>query len=50
MRSLGYGVSSGLLGYLVDEEGNINFPFVGKINVASMTTSAAAEKIQTALQ
>ncbi len=49
MRSLGYGVSSGLLGYLVDEEGNINFPFVGKINVSSMTTSSAAEKIQAAL-
>jgi polysaccharide export outer membrane protein len=49
MRSLGYGVSSGLLGYLVDEEGNINFPFVGKINVVSLTTSEAAEKIQAAL-
>jgi len=49
MRSLGYGVSSGLLGYLVDEEGNINFPFVGKINVASLTTSEAAVKIQEAL-
>jgi polysaccharide export outer membrane protein len=49
MRSLGYGVSSGLLGYLVDEEGNINFPFVGKINVGSLTTSEAADRIQTAL-
>jgi len=49
MRSLGYGVSSGLLGYLVDEEGNINFPFVGKINVASLTTAEAAVKIQEAL-
>lgn len=49
MRSIGYGVSSGLLGYLVDEEGDINFPFVGKINVVSMTTSEAAVKIQKAL-
>lgn len=49
MRSLGYGVSSGLLGYLVDEEGNINFPFVGKINVASLTTADAAVKIEEAL-
>ncbi len=49
MRSLGYGVSSGLLGYLVDEEGNINFPFVGKINLVSLTTAEAAVKIQEAL-
>ncbi|MDZ7634175.1 MAG: polysaccharide biosynthesis/export family protein [Bacteroidales bacterium] len=49
MRSQSYGVSSGLLGYLVDEEGSIDFPFVGKINVASMTTSEAAVKIQKAL-
>jgi polysaccharide export outer membrane protein len=49
MRSGTYGVSSGLLGYLVDEEGNINFPFVGNINVGSMTTAQAAEKIQKAL-
>jgi polysaccharide export outer membrane protein len=49
MRSSSYGVSSGLLGYLVDEEGNINFPFVGNINVGSMTTAQAAEKIQKAL-
>lgn len=49
MRSSSYGVSSGLLGYLVDEGGNINFPFVGKINVASLTTSEASDKIQKAL-
>ncbi len=46
MRS---GVSNGVLGYLVDEKGNVNFPFVGNINVASLTTSQAAEKIQKAL-
>ena len=49
MRTGGYGTSSGLLGYLVDEEGNVNFPFVGNINVASLTTAQAAEKIQIAL-
>ena len=49
MRSSAYGVSSGLLGYLVDEEGNISFPFVGNINVGTLTTSQAAEKIQKAL-
>jgi len=49
MRTASYGTSSGLLGYLVDEQGNINFPFVGNINVASLTTAQAAEKIQKAL-
>jgi len=49
MRTGGYGTSSGLLGYLVDEEGNVNFPFVGNIDVASLTTAQASEKIQKAL-
>jgi polysaccharide biosynthesis/export protein len=48
MRSGGYG-NSGILGYLVDEKGNVNFPFVGDINVGSLTTSQAALKIQKAL-
>jgi polysaccharide biosynthesis/export protein len=43
------GTGSGVIGYLVDEEGNINFPFVGNINVLSLTTAKAAEKIQKAL-
>ena len=43
----GYG--NGILGYLVDEAGNINFPFVGNIKVGSLTTSQASEKIQKAL-
>ena len=46
MRS---GESNGILGYLVDEAGNVNFPFVGNINVTSLTTSQAAMKIQKAL-
>ena len=46
MRS---GMTNGILGYLVDEAGNINFPFVGNINVVSLTTAKAAEKIQKAL-
>lgn len=49
MRSGGYGSSSGLLGYLVDESGNVNFPFVGNINVGGLTTAQAGEKIQKAL-
>lgn len=46
MRS---GMANGILGYLVDEAGNINFPFVGNINIVSLTTAKAAEKIQKAL-
>ena len=49
MRMGSYGSLAGLIGYLVDEDGNINFPFVGKINVESLTTAEAAEKIQKAL-
>jgi polysaccharide biosynthesis/export protein len=41
--------NSGVIGYLVDEAGNIAFPFVGGINVGGLTTSKAAEKIQKAL-
>ena len=46
MRS---GTTSGILGYLVDEMGNVNFPFVGSINVLSLTTAQAGEKIQKAM-
>jgi len=41
--------SSSMVGYLVDESGNIEFPFVGKINVGSLSLSDAALKIQSAL-
>ncbi len=43
------GSSNGILGYLVDEAGNVNFPFVGNINVVSLTTAQAADKIEKAL-
>lgn len=49
MRYGGSTAMAGLIGYLVDESGNINFPFVGNINVASLTTAQAAAKIQNAL-
>lgn len=49
LTTASYGRSSGLLGYLVDEGGNVNFPFVGNINVGGLTTSQAADKIQKAL-
>jgi len=42
-------VESSVIGYLVDESGNINFPFVGKISIGGMTTSEAAIRIQSAL-
>ena len=48
IRSGSYGGSS-IIGYLVDEQGNINFPFVGNINVASLTLADASVKIQKAL-
>lgn len=44
----GGGMAS-IIGYLVDEKGNINFPFVGDINVGGMTTGEAGIKIQEAL-
>jgi polysaccharide biosynthesis/export protein len=43
------GENNGILGYPVSEAGNINFPFVGDINIVSLTTSQAAQKIQKAL-
>ncbi|HAM10251.1 MAG TPA: hypothetical protein DDY34_10455 [Bacteroidales bacterium] len=41
--------NSGVIGYMVDENGDINFPFVGNIRLTSLTTSQAGEKIQKAL-
>lgn len=41
--------AGGIIGYMVDEDGDINFPFVGNINVLSLTTSEAAEKVRKAL-
>ena len=43
------GGNNGAIGYLVDETGNIVFPFVGKIKVGGLTTALASEKIQKAL-
>jgi polysaccharide biosynthesis/export protein len=36
-------------GYLVDENGNIHFPFLGEIHVEGLITSEAAEKIKNSL-
>ncbi|MFZ0281699.1 MAG: polysaccharide biosynthesis/export family protein [Bacteroidales bacterium] len=43
------GTGNSVLGYLVDEAGNIEFPFVGKINVGSLSLTDAGKKIQSAL-
>ncbi len=48
IRSGSY-ASSGIVGYHVDEKGNIHFPFVGSINVGSLTTAEASVKIEEAL-
>jgi polysaccharide export outer membrane protein len=44
-----YGGAGGIIGYNVDEKGNINYPFVGNINVGGLTTGQASQKIQEAL-
>jgi polysaccharide export outer membrane protein len=48
MRIGTYG-GGGIIGYIVDENGNVYFPFVGNINVASLTTAQASAKIQKSL-
>ncbi|HLN22168.1 MAG TPA: polysaccharide biosynthesis/export family protein [Bacteroidales bacterium] len=41
--------AAAIVGYIVDEKGDINFPFVGNINVVNLNTTQAAEKITKAL-
>ena len=41
--------SSSLSGYLVDESGNVNFPYVGNLNVSGLTTMEAGKKLEQAL-
>lgn len=38
-----------LVGYTVDVQGNINYPFVGEINVGGLTLEQASEKIKHSL-
>lgn len=38
-----------MITYLVDKDGNIDFPFIGNISLAGMTISQASIKLQTAL-
>jgi len=41
--------ASSVIGYLVDESGNINYPFIGKINLSGLTTEQAGLKLEKAL-
>jgi polysaccharide export outer membrane protein len=49
IEEMRYGVENSVIGYLVDEKGEINFPFVGNISVVSLTTEQASKKIHDAL-
>jgi polysaccharide export outer membrane protein len=42
----GSGTTANVSGYLVDKDGNVALPMIGKINVVGITTSQAREKIQ----
>ncbi len=48
-ESTGGSSSPGMIGYIVDESGNINYPFVGKINVVGLSTIQASSKVSEAL-
>jgi polysaccharide export outer membrane protein len=41
--------SSNIISYLVDESGNIDFPFIGKVNLAGLTPDKAGVKLGAAL-
>jgi polysaccharide export outer membrane protein len=41
--------SGGMIGYLVDESGDINFPLAGKIHVGGLSTAEASVKINESL-
>lgn len=41
--------SSSIIGYFVDENGNINYPFTGKVNVSGLTPEQAGIKLGKAL-
>lgn len=44
--SAGLGSNMELITYLVDEDGNINYPFLGKINVENKTVTEIQEMLQ----
>lgn len=42
-------MSSSLLGYRIDKDGNIEFPFVGRVNVVGLTLDQVRDRIQLAV-
>jgi polysaccharide biosynthesis/export protein len=44
-ESMSMNSTSGMIGYFVDETGNINFPLAGKIHVAGLSVNEASTKI-----
>ncbi len=44
------GQQTELQSYAVDDEGNINFPFIGTVNVKDLTINQAKEKIESSLK
>jgi polysaccharide biosynthesis/export protein len=48
-ENMSAGSTTSLLGYIVDEKGDIEYPFTGKINVGGLTLSQAISKIENAL-
>ena len=47
--SLPFNSSSSIISYVVDEAGNINYPFTGKVNLLGLTTEEAGIKLGKAL-
>jgi polysaccharide biosynthesis/export protein len=43
------GTVSGIIGNIVDESGDLNYPYIGKINVAGLTLAQAGLKMEEAL-
>ena len=43
-------VGQNIIGYLVDKDGNIDFPYIGKINLEGLTITEATTKIQKSLE
>lgn len=47
--SLPANASSSMIGYLVDESGNVNFPFTGNVKVGGLTPAEAGTELEKAL-
>ncbi len=48
-ENMSMGSTAGMIGYLVDEAGDINFPLTGKIHVGGLSTDEASVKINESL-